>query len=166
MTANLQKGERVYFKDFRFFHQEDTPRAPCPAPQDRAAHLDPAPAGRRLQPGQGPFKSQTPLSSPVLRTHTTAASGPWRRFPGLNDPFPLKALKARLQPFLAKWPFKNAQECARTAFSRRGGTWTPPVLRRAPCRYGLRKRPFAASCAAFPAAVKAAQPDAGPLFTK
>ena len=42
----------------------------------------------------------------------------------------------------------------------------PRVLRRAPCRYGLRKRPFAASCAAFPAAVKAAQLIAGPLFTK
>ena len=34
------------------------------------------------------------ISSTGLRAHTTASGRAWRRFPGLNDPFPLKRLKS------------------------------------------------------------------------
>ena len=43
---------------------------------------------------------------------------------------------------MAKWPFKFAQECARTAFSRRARVILPHVLRRAYGRCDLWKRPL------------------------
>ena len=52
----------------------------------------------------------------------------------------------------------------------RGVALCPPLTRRASAPLArpdtMRKRPFASGCAAFPAAVKASPPDAGPLFTK
>ena len=85
---------------------------------------------------------QVTSTDPILTPHAAAAGDPWRHFPALNDPFPLTALKARLSPFLAKWPFKFAQECVRTAFPRRARVILPRVLRRAHGRYDLRKRPL------------------------
>jgi len=92
-------------------------------------------AGRPAAPAWRPWRP------PAWRA-VRGACGPLLMAPPLRGHF---SGKARLYPFLPKWPFKFARECARTAFSRRGGIILPPVLRRAPCRSNIRKRPLPAA---------------------